>query len=120
MFELNDKVVILSGGISGFPTVSLAGVQGRVVSPHPSTPDGWIAVWVDWSKTPYKNVAGLPNPINNTPEMIDYADGEAPAPKAARQPGHLQSVSRPAQESPSSPETPEPAAERPPSPFKLI
>jgi hypothetical protein len=103
MFELNDKVMILSGGISGFPTVNLSGVQGRVVSPHPSTPEGWIAVWVDWSKTPYKDLRGLPNPINNTPEMIDLVDEETRT--APRQPESRQA------------EEPEPAK---PSPFRLI
>jgi hypothetical protein len=111
MFELNDLVVILSGGISGLPTVSLAGVQGRVVSPHPSTPDGWIAVWVDWSKTPYKNMAGLPNPINNTPEMIELVEPETAKP------------STPTARKPATPAAPQPAEEReapPPSPFRLI
>lgn len=76
--ELNEAVVIRRGGIDGFPQVNLAGVPGRICSTHASALPGMVSVWVDWSKTRYADVEGLPNVINNFP--ADLGPGDAPPP----------------------------------------
>lgn len=66
-FQLNDLVTIQRGGIDGFAQVNLAGITGRVVSTHANALPGMVSVWVDWSKTRYSGIEGLPNVINNFP-----------------------------------------------------
>ncbi len=77
-YELNDPVVIRRGGIDGFAQVNLAGIPGRICSTHSNALPGMVSVWVDWSKTRYANVQGLPNVINNFPDDI-APDNEPPA-----------------------------------------
>ncbi len=66
-FQLNDLVTIQRGGIDGFAQVNLSGIVGRVCSTHANALPGMVSVWVDWSKTRYADIEGLPNVINNFP-----------------------------------------------------
>lgn len=88
--ELNDPVVIRRGGIDGFPQVDLAGVPGRICSTHASALPGMVSVWVDWNKTRYADVPGLPNVINNFP--ADLAPGDVPPPTPPSGPPKLRLV----------------------------
>ena len=73
-YQLNDRVIILRGGIDGFPSVSLDNIPGRVCSTHANALPGMISVWVDWSKTKYAHLEGLPPVINNFPADLKPFD----------------------------------------------
>lgn len=78
-YQLNDRVIIVRGGIDGFPSVNLDNIPGRVCSTHANALPGMISVWVDWSQTKYADIEDLPPVINNFP--ADLKPFEEPRPK---------------------------------------